>query len=219
LEQLRHSIAQWRETGPKIPTSMDLPLTHECKRALVYASEEAKRMNHRHTGTAHLLLGLLREEKSFAAQLLREQGLTLELVREHVHQSEPSPAQGRSASMAGLNQWLADREAPGSVWTVRQERAGNGTTQFVLCAADIPKEPPPRTPRLRIEIIRDDLFSEVGKRCDDYVAGGVDEVWILDPRLKRAYTVTKTEGLREFKGEILRIASPSLEMDLKRIFD
>jgi len=65
-----------------------------------------------------------------------------------------------------------------------------------------------------IEIISDDL-SEVRKRCDDYIA----EVWLLDPYFKRAYTVTKTAGLREFKGEILQIANPPLEMDLTRIFD
>ena len=29
----------------------------------------------------------------------------------------------------------------------------------------------------------------------------------------KAYTVTKTEGLREFKGKILQIANPPLEMD------
>ena len=80
------------------------------------------------------------------------------------------------------------------------------------------EEPPSRVPLLCIEIIRDDLFSEVRKRCDDYIAEGVIEVWLLDPDLKRAYTVTKTEGLREFKGEILQIANPPLEMDLRRIF-
>jgi hypothetical protein len=36
--------------------------------------------------------------------------------------------------------------------------------------------------------------------------------------VKRAYTVTKAEGLREFKGGILRFANPPLEMDLRTIF-
>jgi len=74
-------------------------------------------------------------------------------------------------------------------------------------------------PLLCIDIISDERFSEVQKRCEDYIAGGVTQVWLLDPKVKRAYTVTKTEGLREFKGEILQIASPPLEMDLRRIFD
>jgi len=81
------------------------------------------------------------------------------------------------------------------------------------------EESPPRVPLLCIEIIRDERFSEVQKRCDDYIAQGVTQVWLLDPDFKRAYTVTKTEGLREFKGGILQIANPPLEMDLRRIFD
>ena len=81
------------------------------------------------------------------------------------------------------------------------------------------EEPPPRVPLLCIDIIRDERFSEVQKRCDDYIAEGVTQIWLLEPDLKRAYTVTKTEGLREFKGEILQIANPPLEMDLRTIFD
>src|SRR5882672_6373861 len=75
------------------------------------------------------------------------------------------------------------------------------------------EEPPPRVPLLCIEIIRDERFSEVQKRCDDYIAEGVTEVWLLDPDLKHAYTVTTAEGLREFRGGILQIANPPLEMD------
>ena len=43
---------------------------NEGKRVLAYAAEEAKRLGHKHIGTEHLLLGLLREEKCFAAQIL-----------------------------------------------------------------------------------------------------------------------------------------------------
>jgi hypothetical protein len=81
------------------------------------------------------------------------------------------------------------------------------------------EEPPPRVPFLCIEILRDERFCEVQNRCDDYIAEGVTQVWLLDTDLKRAYTVTKAEGFREFKGGILQIASPPLEMDLRRIFD
>ena len=81
------------------------------------------------------------------------------------------------------------------------------------------EEPPPRAPLLCIEIIGDERLFEVQSRCDNYIAEGVTQIWLLDPGLRRAYTVTKTEGLREFKGGILKIADPPLEMDLKRIFD
>ena len=37
--------------------------------------------------------------------------------------------------------------------------------------------------------------------------------------LKRAYTVSKEDGLREFREGVLRMAEPQLEMDLKRMFE
>jgi Uma2 family endonuclease len=89
----------------------------------------------------------------------------------------------------------------------------------LLCKQFNLEEPPPPIPLLCIEIIRDERLREIQERCDDYIADGVAEVWLLDPDLKRAYTVNKTGGLREFKGEILRIGNPPLEMDLRRIFD
>jgi Clp amino terminal domain, pathogenicity island component len=282
VESIRKQIEDRRAPGEKVSTSVDLPLSHECKRVLAYGAEEAQRLNHKHIGTEHLLLGLLREEKCFAAQLLRERGLTLHSVRERAPQSEPPLAQGGSASFARFDQWLAEREARGGIWTVKQNRVADRTTQFAIYATDQSKEnekdqdtpaeklaqvqkridflvertehaianhefekarlysdeerkerenlrllreqfnleePPPRVPLLCIEIIRDERFSEVQKRCDESIAEGVSEVWLLEPDLKRAYTVTKAEGLREFRGEILQIANPPLEMDLRKIFD
>jgi ATP-dependent Clp protease ATP-binding subunit ClpC len=51
---------------------------------LAYGAEEAERLNHKHIGTEHLLLGLLREEKCFAAEILHERGLRLSQVREEI---------------------------------------------------------------------------------------------------------------------------------------
>ena len=65
-------------------TSIDLPLSDECKRILAYAAEEAERLNHRHIGTEHLLLGILREEKCLAAKILQERGLRLNTIREEL---------------------------------------------------------------------------------------------------------------------------------------
>ena len=51
---------------------------------LAYGAEEAERLNHKHIGTEHLLLGLLREEKCFAAEILHERGLRLSTIREEI---------------------------------------------------------------------------------------------------------------------------------------
>ena len=77
VESIRKQIEGHTTIREKVSTSVDLPLSHECKRVLAYAAEEAERLNHKHIGTEHLLLGLLREEKCFAAEILHERGLRL----------------------------------------------------------------------------------------------------------------------------------------------
>jgi ATP-dependent Clp protease ATP-binding subunit ClpC len=63
---------------------VELPLAPETKRVLHYSHEESDRLQHRHIGTEHLLLGLLREERSMAAQILFERGLRLAAVRDEI---------------------------------------------------------------------------------------------------------------------------------------
>ncbi len=77
----------------KVPTSIDLPLSIECKRILTFAADEAERLRHRHIGTEHLLLGILREDKCLAAEILHERGLGLSSIREELRrtQSERAP--------------------------------------------------------------------------------------------------------------------------------
>src|SRR5262249_40756861 len=58
-----------------ISTSVDLPLSRQCKRALAYGAEEAQRLKHKLISTEHLLLGLLREEGSLASRILQECGV------------------------------------------------------------------------------------------------------------------------------------------------
>jgi len=59
----------------------DLPYTSRAKKVLELAMTEARELNHSYVGTEHLLLGLLREEKGIAAQVLTDAGVTLEQSR------------------------------------------------------------------------------------------------------------------------------------------
>ena len=77
VESIRKQIEGHTTIREKVSTSVDLPLSNECKRVLAYAAEEAERLSHKHIGTEHLLLGLLREEKCFAAEILQERGLAV----------------------------------------------------------------------------------------------------------------------------------------------
>ena len=84
VESICKRIERHIPIGEKVSTLVDLPLSTECKRVLDYAAEEAERLSHKHVGTEHLLLGLLREEKCFAAEILHERGLHLSTVREEL---------------------------------------------------------------------------------------------------------------------------------------
>jgi ATP-dependent Clp protease ATP-binding subunit ClpC len=101
VESIRKQIEAHTAIREKVSTSVDLPLSNEGKRVLAYAAEEAERMGHKHIGTEHLLLGLLREEKCFAAGLLKERGVTLNKVREELTGSPHVPEMRRATDSAG----------------------------------------------------------------------------------------------------------------------
>src|SRR3989442_9192339 len=82
LEWMRKSIENHSPPRPRIPVSVELPLAPETKRVLHYAHDESDRLKHRHIGTEHLLLGLMRAEHSVAAQVLFELGLRLDAMRD-----------------------------------------------------------------------------------------------------------------------------------------
>jgi hypothetical protein len=84
LEWAHQQMASRIKPGPKIPTSVDLPLTEDAKRALEYSMEEADRLNHRHIGTAHLLLGLVRDKRFASSDFLSQFGAGLESLRKKV---------------------------------------------------------------------------------------------------------------------------------------
>jgi hypothetical protein len=95
VETIRQEIEGATLIRETISTSVDLPLSNESKRVLMYAAEEAERMDHRHVGSEHLLLGLLLEEGCFAAQLLNKRGVTLEIARSMLFKSpQSSPDHG-----------------------------------------------------------------------------------------------------------------------------
>src|SRR5713226_6178268 len=108
VESIRKQIEQHTHVREKVPTSIDLPLSNECKRVLAYAAEEAERLSHKHIGPEHLLLGLLREEKCFAAEILREQGLTVSAIREELApgDQEAGQPQRQWTSAARRRLWI-----------------------------------------------------------------------------------------------------------------
>ncbi len=109
IESIRKQIEGRTTIRDKVSTSVDLPLSQECKRVLAYAAEEAERLSHKHIGTEHLLLGLLREDKCFAAEILHERGLRLSTLRDELSRvpTEKNPA-SRSKETSLLSEFSRD---------------------------------------------------------------------------------------------------------------
>jgi ATP-dependent Clp protease ATP-binding subunit ClpC len=82
VESIRKEIEGRTVMRERISSQIDLPLSGEAKRVLAFAAEESERLGNRHIGTEHLLLGLLREENSVAAEILYERGLRLSDIRQ-----------------------------------------------------------------------------------------------------------------------------------------
>jgi len=82
LEDIQQKIEETVKKGKAAQTTgPDLPYTSRAKKVLELAMSEARELNHSYVGTEHLLLGLLREEKGIAAQVLTDAGVNLDAAR------------------------------------------------------------------------------------------------------------------------------------------
>jgi ATP-dependent Clp protease ATP-binding subunit ClpC len=82
LDEIQQKIEETVKKGKApAPEGPDLPYTSRAKKVLELAMSEARELNHSYVGTEHLLLGLLREEKGIAAQVLGDAGISLEQAR------------------------------------------------------------------------------------------------------------------------------------------
>jgi DNA-binding transcriptional regulator YhcF (GntR family) len=75
----------------------DLPYTSRAKKVLEFAMSETRELDHAYVGTEHLLLGLLREEKGIAAQVLVDAGVTLHAARAEVVRILGAELRGRGS--------------------------------------------------------------------------------------------------------------------------
>jgi hypothetical protein len=84
FDSIRREIEQKTVFHEKISTSVEIPFTPSAKRVLGFAAEEADRLLHNYIGTEHLLLSILRDDRSLAAAILKSAGMQLDKVRDDV---------------------------------------------------------------------------------------------------------------------------------------
>jgi len=82
LDALRGEVIRRVKRGANPGVGRDLPYTSSATKCLELTMSEARELDHSYCGTEHLLLGLLREGKGIAAQVLTDAGITLERARE-----------------------------------------------------------------------------------------------------------------------------------------
>jgi ATP-dependent Clp protease ATP-binding subunit ClpA len=76
IEAVRREIESHITIRERIPTSVEMQLSEECKHILNYATDEAERLGHKHVDTGHLLLGIQRETERLAARILKDREVT-----------------------------------------------------------------------------------------------------------------------------------------------
>jgi hypothetical protein len=118
-EILRKRIEEEAPPRKKVSTSVDMPLSSACKAVLTYAAEESQRFQHRHIGTEHLLLGLLREERSLAAKLLSEAGFNILALREELRRADRHSGGPAERHEGRLEDYV---EIHGELWSARSVR-------------------------------------------------------------------------------------------------
>jgi ATP-dependent Clp protease ATP-binding subunit ClpC len=85
LDQIRSEVEKIVQTGAHDNETIGkLPHTPRAKKVIEYSIEESRGLNHNYVGTEHLLLGLVREGESTAAQVLMNLGASRDKVRSEV---------------------------------------------------------------------------------------------------------------------------------------
>ena len=104
-DALRIEVEERMSAGEKVPTSVEIPFGNDAKELLQFACQEADALGHKHIGTEHLLLALLRVEGTIPYAVLTEHGMRLNESRKEAerlvaelppHRLAVSPAEVRA---------------------------------------------------------------------------------------------------------------------------
>ncbi|MFL6373443.1 MAG: Clp protease N-terminal domain-containing protein, partial [Pyrinomonadaceae bacterium] len=91
VDTIRRDVQERITLRDRIPQSSELHLSSATKQVLFYAADESRQLRNRHIGPEHLLLGIVREEKSIAAEILFGYGLRLNDIRDEMTRAAGIP--------------------------------------------------------------------------------------------------------------------------------
>ena len=112
-------------------------------------------------------------------------------------------------------------------WSIRvfpEQRVQTSATNYRIPDVCIVRRATPMEPIvlsppiLCIEILsRDDRMSDIQERVEDYLTMGVQTVWVVDPRRRRAYAAASS-GALEPVPTTLTVASTNIRISVPEIF-
>jgi Uma2 family endonuclease len=122
-----------------------------------------------------------------------------------------------------LSRYLSNREKQWGILVVPEQRVQVKATRFRVPDISVLTGPPPdggiivEPPYLCIEILSPaDRMKEMQERIDDYLDFGVQYVWLLHPRTRRAFVYT-LDAVREVKDGMLRTDDPDICVPLAEL--
>ena len=132
LDGIRREVEGRTAFRERVSTSIEIPFAPDTKNVLRFAAEEADRLRHNYIGTEHLLLGILREERSEAAMMLIEKGMLLHTVREDIVNLLNDPSIRDASDEPGHRDQraMAPRFLPSRTVHIAYSTAPSGNTSF-----------------------------------------------------------------------------------------
>ncbi len=112
VDSIRRDVEDRIVLKDRIPQTSELHLSAATKQILFYANDESRQLRNRHIGPEHLLLGIVREEKSVAAEILFGYGIRLQDIRDEMSRQSGVPgvlaAKKENSKTPGLLEFTRD---------------------------------------------------------------------------------------------------------------
>lgn len=138
-DRIRKFIEEHIGMGPEgTPFPEQIPLTPRAKNTLDLAQKQAKSLGHNYLGTEHILLGILAEGGSVAAQMLEKLNISLEKARRQILEELNAPEGGNAAGTPSKSDAQENADLPDFDEIFGKLGSGNNSGDE---SAQTPKDP------------------------------------------------------------------------------
>lgn len=113
LDEVRHQVGARMKEGGAAETVGRRAQTKETKEVIALAVAEARKLGHRYVGTEHLVLALLAYEDGIPSKVLKERGVAIDQLREHLLgmlRSSVGATHDLAHSRYGQFEWMHQQE-------------------------------------------------------------------------------------------------------------